>query len=241
MAESTIDPSLGTVNELLLWMPSGEQGNNNLPTLQEYIDSAIRQDGALPSSLADCRSYNKVLCQLTLMMVGVAKFLNKHGINVLEDNGPEGICDGLDKAVATAIVQTLNDTSSTQIKRTISYTQSETTIDKDTIQDFPVQVIEHDVNSNSIFVFVDGIFYKQGKADDAEGTKCWYEFMQSGTATRLVKFRCPLLQGTSIVSLRFGDMNFALGDDSINTEENEHGEEPEESKDSGAETAGADS
>ncbi|MDE7346229.1 MAG: alginate lyase family protein [Muribaculaceae bacterium] len=232
MAESTVNPLLGTVNELLLWMPNGEQGNNNLPTLQEYADSAIRQDGALPSSLADCRSYNKVLYQLTLTMVGIARFLNKHGINVLEDDGPDGIMKGLDKAVASAIVQTLNDTSSAQIKRTISYTQSETTIDKDTIQDFPVQVIEHDVNSNSIFVFVDGIFYRQGKADDAEGTRCWYEFMQSGTATRLVKFRCPLPQGASVVSLRFGDMNFALGDDSTNPEENEHGESSEESENS---------
>lgn len=203
---------VGYANELQLWMPNGDQGNNNLPTLQQYIDNAVRQDGALPASIADYKSYNKVLSQLTMMMVGVAQFMNANHINVFDDMGPEGISEGLQKAVNEAIVKILNSTNSATIKRSVSYSQYETVLTTDTGTDFPIQVVEHDVNGMNMLVYVNGLLYRFGRKEEPEDTKCWYDYMGAGTGTRFIKFRCFLPRGTSIVSVRFGDMNFGIND-----------------------------
>lgn len=103
--------SVFLAQEMQLWMPNGDQGNGNLPTLQQYVNNAVRIDGALHSSIADCKSYNKCLQQLTKMMVGVAQFIVSNGIAITDDMTPTDIQHALQEAIAIEArkVKTEND------------------------------------------------------------------------------------------------------------------------------------
>ena len=88
------------VREIQVWMPDGDKGRDNFMTLQAYIDLALRHDGVLPGSIARCKAYNKVLNQLSKVVVGLATYIAKQGYDVRDDDEPETMAEALALAIS---------------------------------------------------------------------------------------------------------------------------------------------
>lgn len=212
MPLSRVEPKVPRIQEFLRWMPDGDLGNRNFPTYPDYINNAIRKDGILPNSIADCKSLNKALYQLTLMMVGFAEFLNDNGIDLFDSMESAEIAQSIQKAIDASIIERLASGENAQLQKSVAYSQYEYILPKNIGADYPVQVIEHDIDGMNMLVYVDGLLYKKGTRKDPDGTKCWYEYGEAGTASRFIKFRCPLSEDASIVSIRLGSIVYTIKD-----------------------------
>lgn len=95
-------PTPSDIQEIQLWMPNGDQGQGNLPSLQEFIDSAIRRDGALYGSIAECTNYNKILSQLSRVAVALAGYIAYNGIPVRDTDTAAGLTEKLAQAIQTS-------------------------------------------------------------------------------------------------------------------------------------------
>lgn len=206
-------PIPSDIQEMLLWMPKGDQGNDNLPTLQEYTDIAIRQDGALNGALADCKTYNKVLYQLTRMMVGLSLYMNSQGFPVRDDYTPEVIRDILIEALKTnikVIIDPPEDSPEEGIKRDITYEQLVLTMDKEAPIGAALKVLPYDVGRSSTIIFFDGVILQKGLPTDQSGYPSWYEVGDEKTTSDIIKCNCIIPKGSQLVVVRFGDLRYLI-------------------------------
>lgn len=199
------------VQEMQVWMPSGEQGDGNLPTLQEFIDSAIRQDGALQGSITDVLSFNKVLSQLSRMVVGMALYINSQGKAVRDSDTPANIRDSLLDALKTHIQEVIDPTDgSAGVKRDITYEPTKITLVQATPAGSPLLVAQYDVGRMAMLAFLDGVYVDKGTSKDAPGTPSWYEVGELNTTSTIVKFNCDLPAGITLTFIRLGDLRFIV-------------------------------
>lgn len=200
------------VQEIQLWMPYGDQGQDNLPSLQEYIDIAIRRDGALPGAIADCKTYNKVLYQLTRLAVGFALFINEQGLPVKDSYSVEELRDTIVKAVRVAVNEVLvpsePNPDNPGYKPDITHEVFETTLTQQAVIDAPIQVLTYDVGKPSVMVFFDGVFMNKGTGEEPEGTPVWYEVGNPQTTSNIIKFRCIIPQGATLQVVRYGELKY---------------------------------
>lgn len=214
MEESKVTQVNTKINELLRWMPNGDQGTNNLLSYQQFLDSPIRQDGALPGSVADPATYNKVLHQLTKVSVGLALAMNYFGINVFDDMSPEEFRDAFIKSIGNAVVSMLSPDNKEGVKvlAGLTYTQVSTTLKINTPPDIPILTTPYDIGTNHLLIFLDGVFIPKGISTDKPNTKCWYEMGNPGTASKFVRFRFTASTNQVVTSLRLGDIKFSVND-----------------------------
>ena len=204
-------PVPSDIQEMQVWMPAGEVGNLNLPTLQEFIDSAIRQDGALTGSIADPLSYNKMLRQLSIMMVGLAKFIASQGFPVRDSDTASNIQDSLAAAIKLNIQEVIDPADgSGGVKQDVTYEPYKLSLAQTTPARAPLQVMEYDVGRKSMIAFFEGVYLEQGTASDALGSPTWYEVGDPTSTSTTVKFNCELPAGATIVFIRLGDLRYVL-------------------------------
>ena len=211
MATIRSTPVPSDIQEIQVWMPEGEVGNNNLPTLQEFIDSAVRQDGVLSGSLADHLSYNKILHQLSTVVVGLAKYIASQGLPVRDSDTPANIAESFTAAIKTNIQEIIDPADgSGGIKQDVTYEPYKLVVAQATPARAPLQVMEYDVGRKSMIAFFDGVYLEQGTPDDALGTPSWFEVGDIATTSTTVKFNCDLPAGVTVVFIRLGDLRYVL-------------------------------
>ncbi len=197
--------------EIQEWMPGGEVGNKNLPTLQEFIDSAIRQDGALTGSIADPLSYNKMLRQLSLVVVGIAKYIASQGRPVRDSDTSSNIADSFSAAIKQNIQEIIDPSDgSGGVKQDVTYEPFKIVTAQTTPARSPLQIMEYDIGRKSMIAFFDGVYIEQGTAEDELGTPSWYEVGDPTSTSTTVKFNCELPAGVTITFIRLGDLRYVL-------------------------------
>ena len=211
MAKTPISPSL--IQELQLWMPNGAQNQDNLPSLQEYIDMAIRQDGALHGALADCKTYNKVLYQLTRICAGFALFLNHFGQPARDAFTPENWRDAFIEALKLNVSETIDPAIPTMdnpgVFLDISYQDEDFLMDRQVPIGASIQILPYDVGRSTLLVYLEGVNIKKGLETDTSETPVWHEVGEPGTVSTEIGFKFVLPKGASIYIMRLGTLKYA--------------------------------
>lgn len=211
MATIITTPTPSDIQEIQEWMPSGEVGNKNLPSLQEFIDSAIRQDGALTGSIADPLSYNKMLRQLSLMVVGVAKYIASQGLPVRDSDTATNISESFATAIKNNIQEIIDPADgSGGVKQDVTYEPYKIVTAQTMPARAPLQVMEYDIGRKSMIAFFDGVYIEQGTEADSIGSPSWYEVGDPTSTSNIVKFNCELPAGITITFIRLGDLRYVL-------------------------------
>lgn len=205
-------PKRNKVQEIQLWMPYGDQGEGNLPSLDEYINIAIRKDGALPGTIADHKTYNKVLYQLTRMAQALAIYINKFGYPVPDAASPEELSEYLIAAFREAVFDTLDpenpDENNPGYAPDITYECLEVVLTKRAAIDSPVKVLKYDVGRPAVMVYFDGLLIRKGTGTETAGTPVWYEVGEEKTVSDTIKFRFDIPAGAPLQIVRYGDLRY---------------------------------
>lgn len=182
-------------NEFLLWYPTIYPDAENICSFAEYADSNARIDGALQGALADCKSYNKVLYQVTRMCMALALTMVDRGFDVLDSQTPEQLAFNLQQAM----VKVAGSSLSMPVRKSELLT---TKVFADNLYEVP----EYKVGTNTLMVFVDGLLIDEGTKEDGGG---YVEVGTAGSKSTNIRFHHDKQAGLRITVIS----NSGGGDD----------------------------